>query len=173
MRKIKLFIASSFDGYIAREDGSVDWLFTDNDCGYLEFYDSIDIVLMGRKTYDKALDFEEYPFKGKKNYVFSHNAGVKTKNKDVKFSSDIVGFVRHLIRLKGRDIWLVGGSDIISIFLNASLVDGIILSIHPIVLTEGIPLFKNAQRQLNLKLLKCNSYESGLIQSHYEVEKQD
>ena len=69
----------------------------------------------------KALDFEEYPFKGKKNYVFSHNAGVKTKNKDVEFSSDIVGFVRHLIRLKGRDIWLVGGSDIISIFLNASL----------------------------------------------------
>jgi dihydrofolate reductase len=84
-----------------------------------------------------------------------------------------VGFVRHLIRLKGRDIWLVGGSDIISIFLNASLVDEIILSIHPIVLTEVIPLFKNIQRQLNLKLLKSNSYESGLVQSHYEVEKRD
>jgi len=171
MRKIKLFIASSFDGYIAREDGSVDWLFTDNDYGYLEFYDSIDTVLMGRKTYDKALDFEEYPFKGKKNYVFSHNASVKTKDKDVEFSSDIVGFVRHLIRLKGRDIWLVGGSDIISIFLNSALIDEIILSIHPIVLAKCIPLFRNIQRQLNLKLTKSISYESGLIQSHYDVKK--
>ena len=71
MRKIKLFIASSLDCYISREDGSIDWLFTDNDYGYLEFYNSIDTVLMGRKTYDKALEFEEHPFKDKKSYVFS------------------------------------------------------------------------------------------------------
>jgi hypothetical protein len=56
MRKIKLFIAASLDCYISREDGSIDWLFTDNDYGYLEFYNSIDTVLMGRKTYDKALE---------------------------------------------------------------------------------------------------------------------
>jgi dihydrofolate reductase len=170
MRKIKLFIASSLDCYISREDGSIDWLFTDNDYGYLEFYNSIDTVLMGRKTYDKALEFEEHPFKGKKSYVFSKNPTAKNKDQDIEFISDIIEFVKHLIRLKGKDIWLVGGSDIISIFLNANLIDEVILSIHPIVLAKGIPLFRNIQTQLDLKLIKSIYYESGLIQSHYEIK---
>jgi dihydrofolate reductase len=170
MRKIKLFIAASLDCYISREDGSIDWLFTDDDYGYLEFYNSIDTVLMGRKTYDKALEFEQYPFRGKKCYVFSKNPIAQKKDQDVEFISDIIQFVKHLIRSKGKDIWLVGGSDIISIFLNSSLIDEVILSIHPIVLAKGIPLFRNIQRQLDLKLIKSSSYQSGLIQSHYEIK---
>ena len=71
----------------------------------------------------------------------------KKKDQDVEFISDIIQFVKHLIRSKGKDIWLVGGSDIFSIFLNTSLIDEVILSIHPIVLTKGIPLFRNIQRQ--------------------------
>jgi dihydrofolate reductase len=72
MRKVKLFIASSLDGYIAREDGSIDWLYTDGDYGYMQFYNSVNTVLMGRKTYDQTLGFGiEYPYKDKKNYVFS------------------------------------------------------------------------------------------------------
>ena len=67
MRKIKLFIASSLDGYIARQNGGVDWLFTDSDYGYLQFFNSIDTVLMGRKTFDKALELGEYPYKDKKS----------------------------------------------------------------------------------------------------------
>ena len=170
IRKIKLFIASSLDCYISREDRSIDWLFTDDDYGYLEFYNSIDTVLMGRKTYDIALEFEQYPFKGKKCNVFSKNPMAKKKDQDVEFISDIIQFVKHLIRSKGKDIWLVGGSDIISIFLNASLIDEVIFSIHPIVLAKGIPLFRNIQRQLDLKLIKSSSYQSGLIQSHYEIK---
>lgn len=72
--------------------------------------------------------------------------------------------------MKGKDIWLVGGSDIISIFLNANLIDEVILSIHPIVLAKGIPLFRNIQTQLDLELIKSIYYESGLIQSHYEIK---
>lgn len=72
--------------------------------------------------------------------------------------------------MKGKDIWLVGGSHIISIFLNASLIDELILSIHPILLAKGIPLFRNIQRQSNLKLIKSIYYESGLIQTHYEIK---
>ena len=125
---------------------------------------------MGRKTYDKALEFEQYPFKGKKCYVFSKNPIAKKKDQDVEFISDIIQFVKNLIRSKGKDIWLVGGSDIISIFLNASLINEIILSIHPIVLAKGIPLFRNIQRQLDLKLIKSISYQSGLIQSYYEIK---
>lgn len=76
--------------YISREDGSIDWLFTDDDYGYLEFYNSIDTVLMGRKTYDKALEFEQYPLRGKKCYVFSKNPIAKKKDQDVEFISDII-----------------------------------------------------------------------------------
>ena len=72
--------------------------------------------------------------------------------------------------MKGKDIWLLGGSDIITIFLNASPIDELILSIHPIVLAKGIPLFRNNQRQSNLKLIKSIYYESGLIQTRYEIK---
>ena len=66
MRKIKLYIASSLDSYIASHNGGIDWLFSDADYGYAKFYDSIDTILVGRKTYDQSLTFDEYPYKGKK-----------------------------------------------------------------------------------------------------------
>lgn len=65
MRKIKLYIASSLDSFIAGENGTIDWLFSDADYGYAEFYDSIDTIFVGRKTYEQSLTFEEYPYKGK------------------------------------------------------------------------------------------------------------
>jgi len=163
MRKVRLFIASSLDGYIAREDGSVDWLFSDADYGYSEFYGSIDTVVMGRKTYEKSLEFEEHPFRGKKVYVFSRSV----KEKGVEFVSDVVGFMKKLVRSKGKDIWLVGGSEIVSIFLNEGLIDEIILSIHPVILGRGIPLFKNVQKEVWLKMQKSVSFDSGLVQIHY------
>ena len=163
MRKATLFIASSLDGYIAREDGSVDWLFSDADYGYSEFYGSIDTVVMGRKTYEKSLEFEERPFRGKKVYVFSRSV----KEKGVEFVSDVVGFMKKLVRSKGKDIWLVGGSEIVSIFLNEGLIDEIILSIHPVILGRGVPLFKNVQKEVWLKMQKSVSFDSGLVQIHY------
>jgi dihydrofolate reductase len=171
VRKIKLFIASSLDGYIAREDGSIDWLYTDGDYGYTQFYNSVDTIIMGRRTYDKVLDFGvEYPYKDKKNYVFTQKSSGRRREKDqnVQFIADVIEFVKELIQSPGKDIWLVGGADIISIFLNAEMLDEIILSIHPILLGKGIPLFKNLQRQLNLKLVKSIPYENGLMQLHYK-----
>ncbi|HEY6886013.1 MAG TPA: dihydrofolate reductase family protein [Nitrososphaeraceae archaeon] len=174
MRKIKLFIASSLDGYIAREDGSIDWLFTDGDYGFSQFYESIDTIIMGRKTYEQILKSGEYPHKDKKSYVLSQNPKVKRKGQHVEFIyADVMDFIRkNLIQSQDKDIWLVGGSDIISIFLNANLVDEIILSIHPIVIAKGIPLFKNVQKQVNMKLLESIPYENGLMQLHYELHHQ-
>jgi dihydrofolate reductase len=77
--------------------------------------------------------------------------------------------VRKLKRRKGRDIWLVGGADIVSILMNAGLVDRMILSIHPAVLGRGIPLFKGLTREIQMKLVKTISYPSGLVQLHYEL----
>jgi dihydrofolate reductase len=82
VRKVKLFIASSLDGYIARKDGSIDWLCTDGDYGFAQFYASIDTILMGRRTYEKALDLAGgYPHKDKKSFVFTQTASKKEKRK--------------------------------------------------------------------------------------------
>ena len=168
MRKIILFIASSLDGFIAKRNGNVDWLFMDADYGYSKFYSKVDTVIMGRKTYEKALEFEKHPFKGKKAYVFTRKSSLKAKNIDLV--SDPVTFTKKLKGLSGNNIWLVGGSDIISILMNAELVDKIVVSIHPILLGKGIPLFQNIKKEINLSLAKSVKFDSGLLQLHYDVK---
>lgn len=173
MRKVKLFIASSLDCYIAREDGGTDWLYTDADYGYAKFYDSIDTIIVGRKSYDQSLTFKEYPYKGKKVYVFSRKKERKNNNEqDVEYiDTNIQDFVTSLTQSIGKDIWLLGGGEIVSVLLNAGLVDEIILSIHPIILGTGIPLLRNIQKEVNLKLENSLSFESGLTQLSYKVLK--
>jgi len=173
MRKVKLFIASSLDCYIAREDGSIDWLFTDDDYGYTKFYDSVDTIIVGRKSYDQSLAFEEYPYKGKKVYVFTRKKVRKNNNEqDVEYiDTNIQDFVTSLTQSIGKDIWLIGGGEIVSVLLNAGLVDEIILSIHPIILGTGIPLLRDIQKEVNLKLENSLSFDSGLTQLYYKVLK--
>ena len=172
MRKIKLYIASSLDSFIADENGSIDWLFSDADYGYTDFYNSIDTILVGRKTYEQSLTFEEYPYKGKKVYVFTRNAKEQKEKTipDVEYvDKDIPEFVRSLIQqpFSNGDIWLLGGGEILSLFLNADLVDEIILSVHPIILGKGIPLFNNIKKSVKLRLLESIPFESGLVQIRY------
>ena len=106
MRKVKLFIASSLDCYIAREDGGIDWLYTDADYGYTRFYDSIDTIIMGRKSYDQSLTFDEYPYKGKKVYVFTRkNVRNNNNEQDVEYiDTNIQDFVTSLTQSIGKDI---------------------------------------------------------------------
>ena len=174
MRKVKLYIASSLDGYIAGENGSIDWLFSDADYGYTEFYNSIDTIFVGRKTYEQSLTFEEYPYKGKKVYVLTHRAEAKKEKKtyNVEYINDeIPKFVTSLIKqpIGNKDIWLLGGGEIVSLFLNADLVDEIILSVHPIILGKGIPLFNDIKKRVNLRLLESIPFKSGLVQLHYRI----
>ena len=102
MRKIKLFIASSLDGYIAKENGSVSWLPENADSGYGPFYSSIDTVLMGKKTYEQILTFGKYPYKDKTSYVFTRNTNQKKKDENVEFTSDIEKFTEELISSSGK-----------------------------------------------------------------------
>ena len=169
MRRIILNIACSLDGYIAREDGSIDWLPTDGgDFGMKKFMNSIDTVLLGRTTYEQILTFDcDYPYANKKSYVFSRNSGTENKN-NVEFVSDMIGFSKKLVESPGKDIWLVGGGEIISVFLKAGLIDEVILSMVPIVIGSGIPLFKNTSKDIKFEIIETIEH-TGLTQLRLSV----
>jgi len=167
MRKVILFIATSLDGFIAGKSGEIDWLFTDQDYGYTDFLKTIDVVIMGRKTYEQVLTFGEYPYSGMEGYVFSRSlAGSKDEN--VRFVSGDVGeLVASLKSKPGKDIWLVGGSEVIQPFLEQDLIDQFVISIHPILLGKGIPLFREPFPVKKLRLKDCKTFDTGLVQITY------
>jgi dihydrofolate reductase len=167
MRKLVLFIACSLDGYIARENGDVDWLFTDQDYGYTGFLSSIDTVLMGRKTYEQVLTFGEYPYKGIEGYAFSRTRG-NERDENVSFvSGDVAGFVRGLQHRPGKAIWLVGGGELVRSFVQHDLINEYEIFIHPTVLGSGIPLFRSPLPETWLRLEQCRTFDTGLVQLTY------
>ena len=166
MPKITLYIATSLDGYIAREDGGIDWLPESAESGYDAFYKSIDTVIMGKTTYDQVLTFGEYPYKDKKSFVFTTTN--QTKDENVEFVSDVNKFVKDDFPGVGKNIWLVGGAQIIASFLKQKVVDEIIVTIIPVLLGRGIPLFKNIESDTKLELIKTTKYIQ-LVDLHYKV----
>jgi len=172
MRKLKLYIAQTIDGFIATKDGSVDWL-SDNDkqeveenaYGYLDFYDSIDTTLMGYNTYKAILKFGiPFPYPTKKNYVFSRNHK-KMEDNPVEFiSNNITDFVSDLKESEGKDIWLIGGGKINKLLLNANLIDEIIITIKTVVLGQGIPLFAKGTEFKKFKVVKVDTFSDTLVQ---------
>lgn len=167
MRKVILFIACSLDGYIARPAGEIDWLFTDQDYGYSEFFASIDTVLIARKTYEQVLSFGEYPYQEVKSYLFTRNPLFRADKHVELAGEDTKKFVDELCQLQGKNIWLVGGSQLIDDLMSQNLVDKLIVSIHPILLGEGIPLFAKRTTPQSLQLTQCKTYRSGLVQLSY------
>ena len=169
MRKTILFIASSLDGYIAKTNGSVDWLPVNCSSGYDDFYKSIDTVIMGKKTYDQVLTFGAYPYKDKKSYVLTHDT--QSNDENIQLVNNVEKLTKNLLTTStGSDIWLVGGAEIITTFMNLGLIDEIILSIIPVVLGSGIPLFANIQKETKFQLIKTTEYDA-LVELHYKVLK--
>jgi dihydrofolate reductase len=175
MPRIKLYIATSLDGFIAREDGRIDWLteYENNpttDYGYSEFYSSIGTVLMGRKTYEQILEFGDWPYKEKKSYVFTKKKDILHCENNVEFvTEDLRKFVNQLKESAEQDIWLVGGSQLIKAFIEENLVQELILFIVPIILGSGINLFDHIGKQIKLQTLGINKYENGLVRVEYRL----
>jgi dihydrofolate reductase len=172
MRLVKYFVASSLDSYISRRDGNVDWLFMDQDYGMKDFFSSVDVAVMGRKTYAKALELTPggVQFPGMKSYVFSHLLP-KGKKEDVEVASeDPETWLKSMRANSGKDIWLVGGGEMVREFLQKRLVNEIGVSIHPRLLGDGIPLYAQPYPETELELIRSKTYPSGLLQVFYRVK---
>jgi len=167
MRRVRYFVACSLDGFLARLNGDVDWLLTDQDYGMSAFFSTVDVAVMGRKTYDKAREMGQESFAGMETFVFCHAPAESNKVKFV--SGDVLEWL-HEIRLKpGKDIWLVGGGDLVKQFLAARAIDEIALTIHPLLLGSGLPVIPIPFPETELELLEITPYDTGLVQLLYQV----
>lgn len=173
MRKVKLYIAISLDGRIAKPDGNLDWLHSvpnpDNtDHGYAEFISGVDTTLMGNRTYKEVLGFGvEWPYRDKTNYVFTRQKDLRD-NEQVKYvNDDIPGFVRKLKEQDGKDIWLIGGGEINTVLLNAGLIDEMLVFVMPVVIGKGIAIFEGDVAETQLKLKDVLQYASGAVRLTY------
>ncbi|MCG7344728.1 dihydrofolate reductase family protein [Sporosarcina sp. ACRSL] len=169
-RNVVLFIASSLDGYIATKDESLEWLFKvegEGDNGFSEFYDTVDTVLMGKKTYDWIMrHMDEFPYKNKECFVFTRSMIKDTEN--AKFVSvEITNFVNKLKSQHGKKIWIVGGGRLLNSFIQENLVDEFIITVAPTILGEGIPLFIEGDYQLDLSLKGTRNFNQ-FVELHYE-----
>jgi dihydrofolate reductase len=180
-RKIIVYIATSADGFIARPDGSVDWLDRPSpkgNYGMGAFYKSIDTILWGRKTCDMALDFQKKGVPGSafdtkvKNYVFTRGPLPSTAPAGVEFANEpIKAFATRLRKQKGKDIWMMGGAAIIASFLDAGEIDEFMIHVIPTFIGEGIPLIAPSRRTVPLKLISCTKFPDGVVGLHYIVRK--
>ena len=175
MSKIILYIASSLDGFIAGRNGDISWLdayqVEGEDYGYSEFLKAIDIIVMGSKTYEQVLNFGSWPYEGVKTYVMTKRQLEPVDKAKVKFySGDLNSFVPGIKRESHKNIWLVGGASLSQSFLKHNSIDEMILSIIPVILGDGISLFRRTQEEFRLELLRSGSYDNGIVQLHYKLE---
>lgn len=169
-RRVRLFIAASLDGYIAGPKGGIDWLFHDQDYGYEAFLASVDTVLMGRRSYEASLGLGAWP-RRLGLWVFTRNPGAFDNPRFHFTAEPPARVVARIRRAKGADLWLLGGGELVGAFLDAGLLDEIVVAIHPIVLGRGLPLFPAGTRRTALRLTASRGYDSGLVLLTYRVGK--
>ncbi len=161
-RTVSCYIAMSLDGYIARKNDSLDWLYkveVEGDVGYADFIETIDTVVMGRRTYDWLMEETkgEYPYMDKKTYVFSRSAS--GANEHVRFTAEAVAeFVERLQQEPGKGIWVVGGGKLLHDFLKEQLIDEWIISIAPVLIGDGIPLFSAMDIETEFTLVSAKQF---------------
>ena len=181
-RRIILDLAVTLDGFIEGQKGEVDWCIMDSDMGFTNFLNQIDTIIYGRKSYDlwgqytpetEDSDTEKEIWKlvhSKEKYVFSRTQK-RTNNEAIFINDNILEEVKKLKNKPGKDIWLYGGASLITTFINIGLVDEFRLSVHPVILGNGKPLFIDLDQRLNLKLVNTRTFSSGVIQLCYHLNE--
>lgn len=181
MRKVILNVAVSLDGYIEGPNGEYDWCFTDHDYGLRDFYNRVDTMFYGRKSWELfgnysppagSSETEKNIFAmmaDKKNYVFSRT--LKYVKGAFLISSNIEEEVNKIKQQEGKDIHLFGGASLITTFINSNLIDEYHLAVHPIILGAGKPLFIDIKERKKLRLVDSKAYQTGLVMLTYKPEK--
>lgn len=168
--KISVYIALSLDGYIAREDDSLDWMDRvggfDEDYGFQKMLSSIDALIIGRKTYAIASTVPD-PYPGKRVVVLSRTLDAVKPGMEL-YKGDLRELTEKLHKEGIKHIWVDGGSTL-SQFLALQLVDEMTLSIIPVILGSGISLFQTVGKEIPCRLISSQSHPSGLVQVHYKL----
>lgn len=178
MRKVILDLAITLDGFIEGPNGETDWCIMDEDMNFDGFLSGIDTIFYGRVSYDawgryqpgEEADAAEIRYwqniHAKKKYVFTRQS--RTDDKATFIYTDIVATVTAMKQQTGKDIWLYGGAGLIKTFIGAGLIDVYRVSVHPLALGSGKPLFQDLQKRVNLRLIRANTFRSGVVQMIYE-----
>ncbi|WP_417393083.1 dihydrofolate reductase family protein [Gimesia sp.] len=178
--KVSVYIATSLDGFIARKDGALDWLPgiespespEGEDYGYHEFMDSIDVLIMGRNTFETVLSFEGDWFYGNKRMIIlsSHPVSIPGElSATVEASSCTPAELIKKLSEEGIQHVYVDGGITIQSFLKAGLIDELIITRIPILIGSGIPLFGEIDADIKLRHLQTQSFSNGLVQSRYQI----
>ena len=176
--KVTVYIATSLDGYIARKDGNLDWLDTatenapeSEDFGYKSLMQTVDTLVLGRMTYEKVLSFGEWPYGDLPVIVLSSKPIAFPDHfpKTIRHSSEHPRELCERLSQEGVQHIYIDGGKTIQHFLNAGLVDEITLSIMPVILGEGIPLFGPVESDIQLHCLEATTHECGVVQIRYSV----
>jgi dihydrofolate reductase len=170
-RKVVVYIAASIDGYIAGPGEDMSFLSLveapEEDYGYLSFIQTVDTVIMGRKTYDWVMtQVTEFPHKDKETFIITRNP--KPDNHNLHFYSGSLKQLIHDLKMKkGKNIFVDGGAEIVNELLKLKLIDELIISVIPVILGGGTLLFKSGTPYQTFELVSVKSFESGLVQSEY------
>ncbi len=177
MRKVILYIAMSLDGYIADKNGDVAWLNGDgsdseNVGSYPEFFETIDTVILGYKTYNQIiteLSPDKWVYSGKKSYVITHNK-LESTDEIIFTNKNLIDLINELKSKNGKNIWICGGATIANKLIDIDMIDRYHISVIPIILGDGIPLFNNHTTEIKLKLISTQNY-NGMVDLIYECRK--
>jgi dihydrofolate reductase len=175
--KTTVYIATSIDGFIARENGGIDWLPTGNnaevgeDYGYQELMDSVDAIVMGRNTFELVLSFEEWAY-GEKPVIVLSGQQMHIPDrlaKTVEWMEASPQTVIHNLAARGFEHLYIDGGKTIQGFLKEGLIQQLIMTKVPILIGAGIPLFGSIPHDVKLRHVRTRSFGNGLVQSEYEV----
>lgn len=172
-RKLILYIACSTDGYISKPNDDLSYLnkvhVPDEDYGYYDFVNSVDTVIMGRKTYDWVMkQVPEFPHADKESYIITRTPQPNQGNINF-YTGNLKELVTNLKQKEGKNIFCDGGAEIVTELLKEKLFDELIISVIPVLVGDGIKLFKDGRPEQDLELVNSKSYSTGLVQLHYRT----
>ncbi len=170
MRKIILNLCTSLDSYIEGVDGEIDWCFTDQDYEMTPFLERIDSIMFGRKSYEQLMQMMPDAFPNKQKIVFSKTL-TQVPSDTTLVDTINTEQIKQILNETGKNIWLFGGANLITKLLNLNLIDALMISVHPLILGSGKPLFIDIENRKQLKLTDTKTFSTGLVQLYYDIIK--